>query len=208
MRLELFPGKNNEPGTGMLEFLGKYRNLHFENCKFFAAVFGILGVRITDFFYSPEDLYCRIELLETNLLFSDELAKKERLKLLEENIEYIINYERLLDEKDMYLWMKLADDNGAFISFKHKRTFNKWVRNIEINIQKFRVRENLNKKMLVFFQKLHWIKIIDDKGLTFQIEQSIVDSGSQAKWLIKYFQQRAQVSENEGIYSLNNVVGT
>ena len=72
MRLELFPGKNKQPARGILEFIGKFKNLHFENCKFFAAVFGILGARLTDFFYSPTDYYCRLDLIETDLLFKKE----------------------------------------------------------------------------------------------------------------------------------------
>ena len=204
MRLEIYPGKNNKPGGGTLEFIGKYKNLHFENCKFFAAVFGILGARITDFFYSPDDIYSRIEVLETNLLFSDELAKKERLKLLEENVDQIINYNRMLDENDMYLWMKLAEENGTFISFKNKRVFNKWVRNVENQIQKFGTREDLLKKMLIFFQKLHWIRIVNEKDLSFQIEQSLENSGTQVQWLIKYLSRRSNLSQDEGIYSFNN----
>ncbi|MHA1913867.1 MAG: hypothetical protein ACW97V_05800 [Promethearchaeota archaeon] len=204
MRLELYPGKNNQPGRGTLEFIGKYKNLHFENCKFFAAVFGILGARITDFFYSPDDIYCRIEILETNLLFNDELAKKERLKLLEDNIDKIINYDRMLDENDMYLWMKLAEDNGTLITFKNKHVFNKWVRNIETQLQTFGTREDFLKKMLIFFQKLHWIRIVNEKDLSFQIEQSIEKDGTQLQWLIKYLSKHSTVSQNEGIYSFEN----
>ena len=78
-RLELSIGKNNEPVRGTLEFVAKYKNIHFINCKFFAAVFGILGIRVTDFIYSPDDYYCRMEFIETDLLFNrDELAKKEK----------------------------------------------------------------------------------------------------------------------------------
>jgi hypothetical protein len=203
MRLELYPGKNNKPGSGTLEFIGKYKNLHFENCKFFAAVFGILGARITDFFYSPEDIYSRIEVLETNLLFSDELAKKERLKLLEENVDQIINYNRMLDENEMYLWMRLAEDKGTFISFRSKRVFNKWIRNIENQLQKFGRREDFFKKMIFFFQKLHWIRIVNEKDLSFQIEQSLEKVGTQAQWLIKYLSKYSTIYQNEDIFSFN-----
>ncbi|MHA2472733.1 MAG: hypothetical protein ACXAES_05810 [Promethearchaeota archaeon] len=206
MRLELIPGKNNKPGRGTLEYIGKYKNLHFENCKFFAAMFGILGARITDFFYSPDDLYCRIEILETNLVYNDDLAKKERLKLLEENIDYIINYNRMLDENDMYLWMKLAEDNGTFISFKNKRVFNKWIRNVENHLQKFGTREDFLKKILFFFQKLHWIKIVNDKDLSFQIEQSLEKEGTQAQWLLKYLSKHSTITQNEDTFSFENEI--
>ncbi|KKL65409.1 hypothetical protein LCGC14_2155280, partial [marine sediment metagenome] len=92
VRLEIFPDKDKGLAKGTLEFIGKYKNLHFENCKFLAVILGILGVKVIDFIYSPNDYYCRLDLLATNLLFRKEIMKKERLKLLEENVDFIINY--------------------------------------------------------------------------------------------------------------------
>jgi hypothetical protein len=51
----LIHGNNRKPAKGTFEFIAKYENIHFENCKFFAAVFGMLGVRVTDFIYSPNN---------------------------------------------------------------------------------------------------------------------------------------------------------
>ena len=84
MRLEIIPGENKQPTRGIFEFIGKQINLHHENCKYFASLFGMLGVRVTDFIYSPTDYYCRMDLLETKLLFKKELVKNKRLKLLKE----------------------------------------------------------------------------------------------------------------------------
>ena len=78
MRLEIIPGENNQSTRGVLEFVGKQRNLHYENCKFFAAIFGMLGIRVTDFIYSAAGYYCRLDLIETELLFKKELVKKDR----------------------------------------------------------------------------------------------------------------------------------
>ncbi len=203
MRLDLSLGNDREPARGILEFIGKYKNLHFENCKFFAAVFGILGVRITDFIYSPDDYYCRLELLETDLLFNrEDLAKKERLKLIEENVEYIINYDRLLEEKDMYLWVKLADDNEVFLSFKNQTAFNKWIKTIEVQLQKFGKKEEFLEKILLFFNKLHWIGIENRKHLSFRIEQVIEETKEQKQYLINYLSKFSKISEMEGIYYL------
>ena len=51
-RLEITPDEKKGPARGVLEFIGTHRNLHFENCKFFAAICGILGVKVIDFIYS------------------------------------------------------------------------------------------------------------------------------------------------------------
>lgn len=205
MRLEVFPGKNQKPARGTLEFIGKFKNIHFENCKFFAAVFGLLGVYVTDITYSAKDYYCRLDLIETDLLFSDNLAKKERLKLIEKNVNLLINYSRLIDdEKDEYLWMKLAQDNMVFIYFKNQQAFNKWITLIEKDLQKFENNENFNKKILKFFEKLHWIRFVSEQDLTFQVEQPIESSGEQKQWLIDYLSKFSEISQKEGIYSFKN----
>jgi len=201
MRLELSTGKNNTPTRGTLEFIGKYRNLHFENCKFFAAILAILGVRITDFIYSPDDYYCRFELIETDLLFNkEELARKERLKLIEENVDYITNYNRMLDDKDFYLWMKLSEDNEIFVSFKNQTVFNKWVKKVEIQLRQFGSKEGFLPKILQFFNKLHWIKIENINNLSFRIEHVLEQNKEQKRYLFNYLSKTAEISEIDGIY--------
>ncbi|MFX0105258.1 MAG: hypothetical protein ACFE75_07190 [Candidatus Hodarchaeota archaeon] len=202
MRLELFPGKNNEPARGTLEFIGKYKNLHFENCKFFAAIFGMLGVKITDFLYSPTDYYCRLDLIETDLLFKKELAKRERIKLLKENINYIVNYTRMLDDKDKYLWTNLAEDNNLFISFKSKSAFNKWINIIKKDLRKFGTKEDFLGKLLLFFNKIHWIRIENFKDLSFQVEQAIEKNIEHKQLLMDFLSKHSEISQKEGIYYL------
>lgn len=202
MRLEIIPGENKQPTRGVLEFIGKQRNLHFENCKYFAAIFGMLGSRVTDFIYSPVDYYCRMDLIETELLYKKELVKKERIKLLKENVNYIINYNRMLEEKDKYLWMNLAEDNELFISFKTKTAFNKWIKTLEKDLRKFGTQDNFLHKILQFFNKLHWIRIENVKDLSFRIEQSLEENNKQKQFLIDYLSQHSEVSQNNSIYYL------
>jgi hypothetical protein len=205
MRLEISSGKDREPTRATLEFLGKYKNLHFENCKFFAAVFGILGIRIIDFVYSPDDYYCRLDLLETNLLFNrEDLAKKERLKLIEKNVNYIINYNRMLDDDDYYLWLRLSDDNDIFVSFKNQTVFNKWIKIIEAHLRKFGKQEEFLAKILQFFNKLHWIRIENIKNLSFRIERVIEENKEQRQYLFNYLSKISEISEIEGINYLKS----
>ncbi len=202
VRLEIFPDKDKGLAKGTLEFIGKYKNLHFENCKFLAVILGILGVKVIDFIYSPNDYFCRLEFLETDLLFKKELAKKERLKLLTENVDYIINYYRMLNEKDMYLWMRLAEDKGVFVSFKNQNVFNKWIKKVENHLQKFGMKEDFLYKIMKLFEKLHWIRIESVKALSFQIDQSIEKNKEQKQYLLKYLLKHTDLSEIEGIYYL------
>ena len=202
LRLDLFIDKNKKFATGALEFIGKQRNLHFENCKFFAAICGILGVKVTDFIYSPKDYYCRLELLETDLVFKEELAKKERIKLLEENVTYMTNYNRMLVDKDKYLWMNLAIDNELFICFKSKKAFNKWIKTIETDLRKFGTQKDFLSKILQFFYKIHWIKIENLNDFSFRIEQSIEKNTEQKQLLIDYLSQYKTLSQIDNVYYL------
>ncbi|MFX1302746.1 MAG: hypothetical protein ACFFC1_09350 [Promethearchaeota archaeon] len=198
-RLEIIPDENYGPARGVLEFIGMHRNLHYENCKFFAAVLGMLGVKVTDFIYSPTDYYCRLDLLETDLLFKKELAKKERLKILKENVNYIVNYHRMLDDKDKYLWMTLAGDNELFVGFKSKSVFNRWIKILDEDLKKFGAQEDFLKKRLLFFAKIHWIRIENLNDLSFRIEQSIERDNEQKQLLINYLSQYSEISQSEGI---------
>jgi len=211
MSLEIFPDEKRNLATATLEFIGKQRNLHFENCKFFAAVFGILGVKITDFIYSEKDFYCRIDFIETDLLFREGLDRKERVELLKENVHFIINYNRVLeDNDDKHLWMKLAEDKMLFINFKSKQTYNKWLKIVENDLQIYGQRDDFLGKILLYFEKLHWIRIHSgEKDYSFQLEPVLESDNIQSKWLIDYLSKYAKISYTDGIYYLKNItVGT
>ncbi len=205
LKLEIFPEINKNYGTGYLEFVGKQRNLHFENCKFFAGICGILGIKVTDFHYSSKDFYCRLDLIETPLAFREELAKKERIKLLQENVNFIINYNRMLSDKDKFLWMNLAEDNDVFVCFRSKNVFNKWIKAIENDLNKFGTQEDFLNKILQFFNKLHWIRIENIKDLSFRIEQSLEKDNKQKGFLLEYLSQYSEIFQNDEIYQLKNV---
>ena len=108
----------------------------------------------------------------------------------------------MLDDKDMYLWMKLADDNGVFITFKNQNVFNNWVKYIEDHLQKFGKKEEFLFKMLQFFNKLHWIRIEYVKDLSFQIEPFIEKNKKHKQYLLDYISKYSEISEVDGVYYL------
>jgi hypothetical protein len=200
MRLEIIPGKGNHPTRGILEFIGKQRNLHYENCKFFAAIFGMLGIRVTDFTYDLDNYYGRIDLIETELLFKKELFKKERIKLLKDNVNFIINYNRMLDDKEKYLWMNFADDYQLYINFKTESAFKNWLRIIEDDLGKFGSKEQFLSKILLFFKKIHWIRIESIKDLSFRIDQAIEKNNKEKEMLLDYLSKYVKIDQKNQIY--------
>jgi hypothetical protein len=202
LKLEVLPNRKEKYAKGYLEFIGKQRNLHFENCKFFAGVCGMLGAKVTDFHYSSKDFYGRLDLIGTPLAFREELAKKERIKLIQENVNFIINYNRMLNDRDKYLWMNLAEDNDIFVCFKSKRVFNKWIQVIEKDLRKFGTQKDFLTKILQFFNKLHWLRIENIRDLSFRIEQKLEKIGEQKRFLMEYLSQYSEISHNNGLYQL------
>ncbi|MFW9818514.1 MAG: hypothetical protein ACFFE5_02795 [Candidatus Thorarchaeota archaeon] len=202
LKLEVFPEREQGFGKGYLEFVGKQRNLHFENCKFFAGICGILGLRVTDFHYSSKDFYGRLDLIETPLAFREELVKKERIKLLQENVNFVINYNRMLIDKDRFLWMNLAEDNDIYICFKTKNAFNKWIGAVEKDLRKFGSKEDFLNKIIQFFNKLHWIRIENLVEYSFRIEKALENNSKQQKFLLDYLSKFSEITQSGEIYQL------
>ncbi|MFW9970859.1 MAG: hypothetical protein ACFFDF_11735, partial [Candidatus Odinarchaeota archaeon] len=152
VNLDIFTGKNGKGLTGIFEYSGIYKNLTFENCKYNAAIFGLLGVEITDSLYSDKDNYFRFDLKTTDLFYKKDLAKKERAKLINHNLSYIFTYPRILDDKDYYFWMRLAEDRNVIINFNNEETQKDWINFTENEIDKFGDREDYGLNLLKFFE--------------------------------------------------------
>jgi hypothetical protein len=89
-----------------------------------------------------------------------------------------------------------------FISFKSKRTFNKWLKRVENDLKQYGNKDGFLRKILLFFQKLHWIRIINEKNLAFEIEQALKKNGEQRNWLIQYLSKHSNLSQKNGLFSL------
>ncbi|MHA1438387.1 MAG: hypothetical protein ACTSPD_12505 [Promethearchaeota archaeon] len=203
LRLDIFTNKLKPPHyNGVIEHSGFYKNIHMLNCKLMAEITGYLGLKITDFTYSDEDLYYRLDLETTDLFFKKELVKRERIKLLEENIKYIINYYRILKDKDYYLWLKLAENNDLFIDFKSQKVRQKWLNIIEQDLEKYGENDEFLLGMLKFFEHLHWISILNKENLSFRFELSQKKSAPEREFLVNYFSKYAKVIQENEYYFL------
>ncbi|UCD01338.1 MAG: hypothetical protein JSV23_10745 [Promethearchaeota archaeon] len=201
-RLDLFTGKGIKDLSGIFEHAGLYENLCYENYKFSAAFFGLLGTKITNFLYSRKEDYCRFDLKATDLFFIKDLAKKERINLMEHNLSFFINYNRIINDKDYYLWMKLANDKNIIITFNNEETKQEWVKLIESEIEKFGEEEEFHLNFLKFFEKLHWIEIESEKDLIFQIRLLKSKYQSERESLLKILSKKSKVSHINGKYHL------
>ncbi|MFX0105257.1 MAG: hypothetical protein ACFE75_07185 [Candidatus Hodarchaeota archaeon] len=201
-RLDLFTGKSSKDLSGIFEHAGLYQNLCYENYKFSAALFGLLGNKITDFLYSPKNNYCRFDLKTTELFFRKDLAKKERIKLMDHNLSYFINYNRIINDEDYYLWMKLAEDKSIIINFNNELTKKEWVKLIENEIEKFGDKEEFYLNFLKFFEKLHWIEIESENDLIFQIRLSESKYQPEREYLLEILSRKSKISHINGKYRL------
>jgi hypothetical protein len=204
-RLDLFTGKGRKNLTGIFEQAGLYKNLGFENYKYAAAFFGLLGSEITNFIYSRKDNYCRFDLKATDLFYTKELAKKERIKLINHNLSYFINYNRIIEDKDYYLWTKLASDNNVIINFNNEEAKKSWVNLIEDDINKYGDEEDLLLNMLKIFEKFHWIQIESDKELIFQIKLQKSKYEEEIDFMLKTLSKKSDIQRKDSRYQLNNI---
>jgi hypothetical protein len=201
--LDLFTGKGVTYLTGIFEFSGFYQNLSFENCKYVAAIFGLLGVNISNCLYSEKDNYCRFDLEATELFYRKELLKSDRIKLMNRNVSHLINYSRtILDDDDFFLWMKMANDKNNFISFNNTETRKEWIELIIKEIEEFSEKEEFNLHILKLFEKLHWIDIESEDELFFNLRLSETTNQDNIQFLLKILKQRSTVTQDNGIYYL------
>jgi hypothetical protein len=201
MSLDIFTTKNSHYANGVFEFIGTYKNLFLENCKLNAAVFGVLGAKITDVTFSDTELYCRFDLKETDLLFKNDIAKKERFKLIEHNLSFLTNYYRILKDRTYYLWMKMAEDNDIIVNFSNKNAREKWINLIQNEIKNYGTQEEFLFFLLRFFEKLHWISIENEKDLEFQIRLSETQNASERELLLEILSNYSKISQdNDRLY--------
>ena len=154
----------------ILEYIGNYKNLHYNNLKGLVAILGILGFQLEDLTLSDNDLYGRIEFVETDLFKTDDSAKKERKKLLDYNLKYLINFQKIIHDDDKHFWIKLANSKDVMIKFITPITFKKLIDKIIADIIEFGDKEDFLKDLLKIFDSLHWISIEDQDQLSFRLK--------------------------------------
>jgi uncharacterized protein YueI len=206
--LEFYTRENIKYPLAIFEFSCKYKNLHYENCKLNAILFGLLGVEIVDFIYSEKDFYARFDLKLTESFFKRETREfkkdlKEREKIVNTNLAFLINYNRIINDKDYYLWMKMAEDNDVRITFINETARRRWIEQIEKDLSRFGTKDEFLINVLKFFERIHWIKMINEIDLQFQIIISDIQNKSEREFLLKYLSDHANISEDNGRYYLN-----
>lgn len=201
INLEFNAQKDKKKYIGTIEHVGLYKNLHYINCKMFAETMGLLGVKVVDCIYSPTDLYYRLGLESTDLFFSKERVRKERFELMDQNVSFLTNYNRIVNDKPYYLWMRMAEDNDTFINFKNERTRDKWFKRIEEDLQKYGSKDEFNLNVLRFLERLHWIRLENEKEMSFRIDKSI-ESKEIKQFLLNYLSRFSNLIQNEGIFYL------
>ncbi len=200
--LDLFIDKNKKNFKGVLEHSGLWKNFHILNCKNLAESLGIDGFKITRFLTGNKGLYYRMDLEITDLAFNKDLVLKERIRLLEHNLSFIINYYNILNDRDFYLWTKMADDYNNIITFKNQTDFDKWINKIEKDLQKFGNKDAFLTTLLKFFEKIHWINMENEKELKFQFNIPEEKYKEERQFFTEYISKYAKILNDSGYFYL------
>jgi len=203
VNLDLFSENDSKYHKGVYEFVGIYKNLHYENCKWNAAIFGVLGIKISDIIYSEKELYCRFNVKATDLFYTQELMKKERIKLVKANLDCLMDYDRIIDDNDYYLWMKMAENKNLIINFKNDEERTDWIEKFEIHFQSDKNSQELLLKMLKVVEKLHWISIQSQLSLSFRLNLTKEKNSGDIEFLMDYLSKYSKISNEEGKYYLD-----
>ena len=203
--LDIFTVKGSKDLKGIFEYVGIYRNLFFEFCKYSAAFFGLLGVKLSNFLITEKDLYFRFDLETTDLFFIDDLSKRERIKLMDQNLSHIINYTRIVNDDDYHLWMKIAEDKNSFISFKNKKTHEDWINLIYEDNKKFGNDETLVLYILKYYERLHWIEIQNEEDLIFQFRLPKSEKMMERELVLSTLSNYSQISKENEAFQLKEL---
>lgn len=202
IRLEIFTEGNPRYPKAIFEYSGIYRNLFFENCKLNAAILGIIGGKITDIIYSDKDLYCRYNVVATDLIYRKDLAIKERMKLIDHNIKFLINYKMIVNDEDFYIWMNLAEEKDAIINFGNESAKKKWFDLVVKDLNEFCDQDELPLNLLSLFKKLHWIDIENELEPSFRFRLLKDKNNEEREFLLDIISKYSKVSEDKDKYYL------
>lgn len=177
-------------------------NTHIANCKIMLQMMGFLGFKVVNLETSYQELYYRIEMVTTDLFFQKKLLKNERLNLVEDNVKFLVNYNRIIEDDDYQLWMKLANSQSCIIDFKSERAFEEWIRTIKNDIKEFDDESTIKVKLLKFFEKIHWIQIFEDiNSFSFEINAGL--SNKSKELLIKYMTENFKFETERDHYYIS-----
>jgi hypothetical protein len=208
IHLEIMSDDKRHP-KGIFYWTGNYKNLFWENSKMNAAVFGIIGVKITKVIYSERDLYCRFNLRATDLMFGEEKPRKLREKTLElanSNVKSLLKHQEILKDDDFYLWMKFAEDKEAYIKFHEDKVRDQWIKKIIEDIENNSKPEEIIPSLLKFFSKLHWLDIENMASNGFKIRLSEEDDNKEIDYLLDILSKYSNIAKTEGKYYLEQKI--
>jgi hypothetical protein len=205
INFEISTGKNKKGYDGVIEHKSEYEFLQIQNVKAIVSQLGMLGVKIKDVYYSPKERYFRVKMTTTPLFFEKKdtkEARNERINLAKENLQYLINFNRLLEYKSAHLWQRLAEDYDSIALFNNEQALNRGINKIENDIKKFGTKDDFHLKLLKAFERLHWIRIENEDALEFQIRLSNEKYNDEIQFLKNYLSKYSEIIGNDNFYYL------
>jgi uncharacterized protein (DUF2132 family) len=138
----------------------------------------------------------------TELFFRKELAKKEIIELIQHNLSHLINYSKIVNDLDYYLWNKMADAKDVILCFNNDVEREGWINLIKKDLLKFGEEEDFPLYLLKLFEKIHWIEIENDKDLIFHIRLSKMRYQNEIEFLINTLSKYSSVEKANGKHYL------
>lgn len=139
----------------ILEYSGYYPNIHFILSKGLVVIGSIMGFSFLELFY--EKNYMRIDFVPTDLFSNPKMLKNERKKLYFKNIKHLVNYYHLIRDKKHHLWLNMATNPNAIISFRSVKAGFEQIKEMIDEIYSNSIKEERPEYILEIFRKFGWI---------------------------------------------------
>lgn len=186
-----------------VEYIGKYPNLHFHNVKLLISLLGFLGLKVHKIRYREKDKYARFTIEPTPLIDKSAQLHRERKALAQQNIEKLANYFEIVNDEPCHLWIKMAADNNVALKFKNKWAIKEWFSKIQRDIEKFSPSQKIKlNSILKFFEKIHWIKILNLQDLVFEFSINQQEWNDEREFLLNTLSEFGEILSMEGIYQI------
>ncbi len=120
-------------------------------------------------------------------------------------MSFLVNYNRIINDENLHLWMKMAKDNDVLVNFKNEDARDKWIKKIEDDVRKFGTKEEFLSNLLKLFESLHWIDIEDKKKLKFRFKLPKERFDYERQFILEFLSKYSKVSQYNEVFKLEGI---
>jgi hypothetical protein len=97
----------------------------------------------------------------------------------------------------------MATDNSVALNFKNKQRLKEWFSKIRQDVENFSPSQRIKiNRILKFFEKIHWIKILDLQDLVFEFSINPQEWNKEREFLLNKLSEFGEITNMEENYQI------